>query len=88
LRLREAGNSFAAIARTLSLARANDALAAWRRGLDRLPTEERARLVEHERSRLAELEQRIRLRDKDDPERMSRRLAALEALRAGLDSPE
>jgi hypothetical protein len=84
LRLREAGNSYAAVARSLNLKRANDALAATRRALRQRPDDERATLIEHERLRLEQLEARIRGRDKDSPERLERRLAALESLRNGL----
>jgi hypothetical protein len=81
LRLRDEGNSYAAVARTLNLKRANDALAAFRRALHQRPDDEQARLIERERHRLDELETRIRDRDKDDPTRLERRLAALESLR-------
>jgi hypothetical protein len=85
LRLREDGNSFAAIARSLNLSRAKDALAAWRRAVERVSPDERSRLVGSERARLQQLEERIRDRDAADPERLARRLAALDALRIGLD---
>ena len=84
MRLRETGKSFAAIAEALGMKRAKDALAAVRRAWQRRPDEERAQLFANERVRLDQLEARIRDRDQNDPERLERRLAALEELRAGL----
>ena len=86
LRLRETGRSYAAIAQSLQLKRANDALAAVRRARKRRPEDEQAVLVANERGRLDQLEARIRSRDRADPARLERRLAALEALRQSLDS--
>jgi hypothetical protein len=68
----------------LNLKRANDALAGFLRALRDRPEDDQARLIERERHRLDQLETRIRDRDKDDPTRLERRLAALENLRGSL----
>jgi hypothetical protein len=43
--------------------------------------DERTRLTERESGRLDQLETRIRTRDAEDPEKMERRLVALEKMR-------
>ena len=81
LTLRDSGRSFAAVASSLGLKRASDARAAFLRAVARLPDTERTRLYERESERLDRLEARIRDRDRDEPEKMERRLAALAVLR-------
>jgi hypothetical protein len=84
LRLRDEGRSFAAVARTLNMKRANDARASFLRALRSRPEDEQAKLIERERARLDQLEVRIRDRDKDDQVRLDRRLAALETMRSAI----
>lgn len=84
LNLREQGHSYAAIARTLDLKRANDARNAFLRALRKQEGVELAASVARERQRLDVLEARIRDRDAAEPDKLERRLAALEAMRAGL----
>jgi hypothetical protein len=85
LRLREQGRSYAAVARTLGLKRANDARAAFLRALRAAPEGERKLIARREYQRLDELEARIRSRDAAAPEKLERRLEALAGLRRGLD---
>jgi len=85
LALREQGRSYAAIARTLGFKRATDARAAFLRALRAAPEEERPRIARREYQRLDQLEIRIRARDAAAPDKLERRLAALAALRRGLD---
>ena len=84
LRLREQGRSYAAVARLLNLDRAQDAHSAFVRALRRRPDDEQAGLIDRERSRLDQLEVKIRDRDRDDPTRLARRLAAGERLRSAI----
>jgi hypothetical protein len=84
LALREAGKTYAAVARSLGLKRAVDAQAAFLRALRRREGDERNGLVERETARLVQLEARIRTRDAADPEKMKRRLLALAKLREQL----
>jgi len=84
LRLRDEGNSFAAVARSLNLKRANEARACFLRALRQRPEPEQTQLVARERARLDQLEIRIRDRDKDDPTRLERRLGALEVMRSAI----
>jgi hypothetical protein len=70
----------------LGLKRATDGRAAFLRALRTQPDDERILLAARERLRLDVLEERIRIRDAEDPEKLARRLAALDALRQGLDS--
>ena len=81
LTLRDSGRSYAAVASSLGLKRASDARAAFLRAVARLPDSERTRLYQRESERLDRLEARIRDRDRDEPEKMERRLAALAVLR-------
>jgi hypothetical protein len=83
--LRENGRSYAAIARTLGLKRATDARHAFLRALRAAPDDERKLIARRENQRLDELEARIRARDAAAPDKLERRLAALAALRQGLD---
>jgi len=85
LALREKGSSYAAIASTFSLKRATDAREAFLRGLRATPEDQRTLIAQREHRRLDELEARIRARDAAAPEKLDRRLAAVEALRRGLD---
>jgi AraC-like DNA-binding protein len=84
LNLRETGQSYAAVARTLGLKRATDAQAAFVRAARSRPEAERAELSKREAIRLDQLEKRIRARDAEDPVKLERRLTALEALRQAL----
>ena len=84
LTLRETGSSYAAVARTLGIKRAAEAQAAFIRAIRGRPEEERAALTQRESDRLDILEKRIRDRDTADPEKMERRLVALEKLRQAL----
>ena len=83
--MREQGDSYAAIARTLELKRATDARQAFLRALRNHPEPERKLMVARERQRLDVLEARIRARDAEEPEKLERRLTALAAIREGLD---
>jgi hypothetical protein len=82
--LREAGRSYAAIARQLTLPNAVHAQAAFVRAVRQCPEEERAGLVERELGRLNVLEKKIRAADDDDPTKVSERLVALDKLRSAL----
>jgi hypothetical protein len=82
--LREAGRSYAAIARQLTLPTAVQAQAAFVRAVRQRPEEERAGLVERELGRLDVLERTIRAARDDDPTKASSRLVALEKLRSAL----
>ncbi len=77
--------SYAAIARTLGLKRATEARQAFLRSLRNQPDDERKLIAAPELQRIDKLEARIRDRDADEPEKLDRRLAALAALREGLD---
>ncbi|HXW79598.1 MAG TPA: hypothetical protein VEJ84_08865 [Acidimicrobiales bacterium] len=79
--LRERGESYSAVARALGLKRAVNAHEAFVRAMRRLPEPERRALGRRESKRLDELEVRIRSRDADQPAKMERHLAALDALR-------
>ena len=82
--LREEGRSFAAIARTVGMKRASDAREAFLRELRSRPEEERQALVDRELGRLDKLEERIRSRDAEEPDKLQTRLGALAAMRASL----
>ena len=82
--LREKGESYSAVARALGLKRAMDAHAAFVRAVRSRPEAERAALSKRESLRLDQLEKRIRSRDAEEPVKLERRLAALEALRQAL----
>jgi hypothetical protein len=82
--LREQGQSYSAVARTLGIKRATNAQAAFVRAMRGLPDEERKALSQRESQRLDQLEVRIRDRDATQPVKMERHLAALEALRQSL----
>ena len=84
LALREAGNSFSAIARRLEFGRATDAQRSFLRALGAHDVAERQRLVEGEQARLDQLEQRIRDRDAADPEKVRRRLIGVNNLREAM----
>lgn len=82
--LRETGQSYASVAQSLGIKRATEAQAAFVRVLRGRPEAERVALAEREARRLDQLEERIRGRDADDPDKMARRLGALEQLRQSL----
>ncbi len=82
--LRETGRSYAAVAQSLGIKRASEAQAAFVRALRSFPEPERAALTQRESERLDLLERRIRDRDAEEPEKMDRRLVALEKLRESL----
>jgi hypothetical protein len=82
--LREQGQSYSAVARTLGIKRAVDAQAAFVRAMHRLPEPERKALCERESQRLDQLEARIRSRDAEQPAKLERHLVALGALRDAL----
>jgi hypothetical protein len=69
----------------LGLKRATDARQAFLTGLRAAPEDERKLIAQREHQRLDELEARIRTRDAAAPDKLERRLAALAALRRGLD---
>ena len=79
--LREAGHSFAGIAKTLGLERASDARAAFLRDLGGRVGKERKALTDRELERLDKLEVRVRARDAEDPEKLDRELKTLAAMR-------
>lgn len=82
--LREQGQSYSAVARTLGIRRAVDAQAAFVRAMRKLPEEQRKALYKRESERLDQLEARIRSRDAEVPAKMERHLAALGALRESM----
>jgi hypothetical protein len=84
LALREAGESYSAIARRLELARAATAHAAFIRAVRHRSGSELEGLLQRENERLDQLEARIRERDAADPEKVTRRLAGVEALRGAV----
>jgi hypothetical protein len=84
LELREGGASYSAIARRLELHRAGDAHGAFLRAVRIRNDAEREVLIANERVRLDTLEKRIRDRDAAMPEKLERRLGALESLRTAL----
>ena len=68
----------------MELKRAGDAHGAFLRALKTRDTDERQQLIVNEQERLNTLEQRIRDRDAALPEKLERRLGALESLRTAL----
>jgi hypothetical protein len=84
LELREGGASYSAIARRLELRRAGDAHGAFLRALKTRSLDDRQQLIVSEQERLDKLELRIRERDAALPEKLERRLGALESLRTSL----
>ncbi len=82
--MREAGSSYAQIAQALGIKRAREAHTLFMRALGNRPDPDRAAMARRESQRLDQLEARIRSRDAHDPEKMTRRLGALEDLRQGL----
>ena len=82
--LREDGRSYAGVARSLGLKRANDARQAFLRALAKREGVERDGLRRRELERLDELEARIRTRDESEPDKLINRLAALDRLRQEL----
>ncbi|MGH9172600.1 MAG: hypothetical protein ACRD0Z_17325 [Acidimicrobiales bacterium] len=84
LRLRDGGSSYSSVASKLGLPRAVDAQAGFIRALKRRPEDQQVDLTGREAARLDTLEARVRSRDAEDPEKMNRRLVALERLRDAL----
>jgi hypothetical protein len=84
LALREGELSYSAIAGKLSLRRAVDAHKAFIRAVGSRTGEEQRHLVANEQARLDRTETRIRTRDAADPEKIERRVQALDKLRAAL----
>ncbi len=82
--LREAGRSYAAIARELTMPSSVQAQMAFLRAVRRCPEEERIHLVERELGRLDNLEKKIRAGTGQDPNRVSQQLAAVKKLRSAL----
>lgn len=82
--LREEGRSYARVARSLGLKRANDARQAFLRALAKRDGAERDGLRRRELERLDELEARIRERDESEPDKLANRLVALDRLRQEL----
>ncbi len=79
--LRERGQSYSAVASALGIKHAVNAQEAFIRVMRSLPEKERSALHARESARLDQLEVRIRTRDADQPVKMERHLAGLEALR-------
>lgn len=84
LSLREGNASYSAIARRLELRRAADAHRAFIRAVSCRSGDEQRKLVANEHARLDQLESRIRDRDAADPEKVQRRLQAVDTLRTSL----
>ncbi len=81
LALREQGASYSAIARTLELGRAIEAHRRFVHAVSAFDGAERQQLVAREEARLDQLEQRIRDRDAAQPEKVKRRLLAVDKYR-------
>jgi hypothetical protein len=84
LALREQGASYSAIARTLELGRAIEAHRRFVHALSAFNGAERQRLVAREEARLDELEQRIRDRDAAEPDKIKRRILAVDKYREAI----
>lgn len=84
INLREAGRTYAAIARELTMSGSVQAQAAFVRAVRHRPQQERSGLIERELGRLDNLERKIRARTDQDPNRSSQHLGALEKLRSAL----
>jgi hypothetical protein len=84
LALRESGNSFSAIARSLGLERATEAHRSFVRAVETREGDERRQLIEREETRLDQLEQRIRTRDAADVQKLERRLLGVKKLRESI----
>jgi hypothetical protein len=82
--LREQGQSYSAVARTLGIRRAVDAQAGFIRAMRKLPDQERKAMYQRETERLDQLEARIRSRDAADPVKLERHLVALGVLRESM----
>ena len=82
--LREAGRSYAAIARELTMPSSVQAQMAFVRAVRRRQQPERIQLVEREFGRLDVLERKIRAGTDRDPNKASQQLAAVEKLRSAL----
>lgn len=84
LLLREAGNSYSAIARTLGFERATEAHNSFVRALGTREGDELKKLVKNEQARLDQLEVRIRERDAADLPKLERRLLGVQKLREAI----
>lgn len=84
LALRTESKSFAKIAGSLGLARANDANEAFNRALRRRPLEEQATIRAAENARLDRLQRAVTADKNRTKEDIDRRLRAVERLRARL----
>ena len=84
INLREAGRSYAAIARKLTMPGSIQAQAAFIKAVRHRPQQERLQLVERELGRLDNLEKKIRAGTDQDPNKTSQQLAAVEKLRSAL----
>ena len=82
LRLRSRGLAFARISRDLRLERPVEAQRAFQRAVRRLPPREQAEIRQQESLRLDRLAQKVIADTDKAPEEKSRRLAAVERLRA------
>jgi hypothetical protein len=83
--LRDSGQTFNSVARSLGFKRGVQAHAAFVRALRQRQGEDRKSLTQRETLRLDELETRIRTRDASHAERMERRLTALARMRKMLE---
>jgi hypothetical protein len=72
------------VAQALGMERSLDAQAAFLRALRRLDPELRGAASSRELERLDQLEARIRARDQNEPDKMARRLGALDKLRVSV----
>lgn len=79
--MRCSGTSFARIARSLGMAHASDANAAFHRALNRRPAAERQTIRQAEFGRLDALEQRVRADDALTDDRRDKQLHTLNRLR-------
>lgn len=82
LRLRGEGQAFARISRELGLAKAVDAQRAFHRAVGRLPTAEQEQVRQEEMSRLDRLAARVSADTSSSADDRTRRLAAIDRLRA------
>jgi hypothetical protein len=84
LRQRRVGRSFAGISRDMGLSRPLDAQRAFQRAFGRLPEDEQAQVRDQESSRLDRLAAKVNGDASTTPEDRTRRLAAIDRLRAAL----
>lgn len=84
LELREAGKSYATIAKSLGFQRSLDANESFNRALRRRPAKDRKVLRSAEAKRLEALAMRCRAREDLSPEQVDKRLRSIERLRQTL----